>query len=308
MTKKRTPYAELYCQNCQSQHTATNARYRLASFADWLKAEYRITDLEKVKVEHVLAYKGHLAKSGLDPISQARYLETLRSFFRWCCAEGLLSNDPAKGVRSPRGIINRERAYLQTSEMRALFDVIDPKGRHGKRDKAMTWALAMGLRVGEVTTLNVQDVIASRDDKSLPELRIHGKRSYERIIPLPQPAYDALTDYLNTRQAVPQDTPLFVCCYAGESERRLTTRAVQKWFADLARKAGLPKSKWHVHVCRHAFAVRMIYESNMPGSIYTLARMMGHANISVTEKYLHVGPAGRAAMESAVMSDPLAQP
>jgi site-specific recombinase XerD len=295
----------LFCQNCQSVHTATNAKYRLLSFARWLEAEHRVTDLEAVTVAHVLSYKTHLAKSGLAATSQARALETLRSFFRWCHAEGLIDHDPAKSVKSPRAVLNQEPEYLTSDESKRLFDAIASNGKHAARDRAMAWVLAVGLRVGEIVGLNVGDVLLPTDGK-LAGLRIHGKRSYERIIPLPQVAYAVLTDYLSTRQDAPQNAPLFACHYAGQSERRLTTRAVQKWWADLVTSAGLDKSKAHPHAARHGAAMRWLYQSNTPGGLYTVSRMLGHSSIQTTQRYLHVGPQGRAAMESAVMSDPLA--
>jgi integrase/recombinase XerC len=295
---------DLFCQNCQSVHTATNAKYRLASFAKWLDAEYSVTDLEVVTVAHVLAYKQHLAKSGLAATSQARALETLRSFFRWCHAEGLIAHDPAALVKSPRAVLNQEPEYLTTDESRTLFDAIDPRGRHAKRDRAMTWVLSAGLRVGEVVSLNVGDVLPPADGK-LAGLRIHGKRSYERIIPLGGAAYAAIMAYLKERGQVASDAPLMACRYAGESDRRLTTRAVQKWWADLVTSAGLDKSKAHPHAARHGAAMRWLYQSSTPGGLYTVSRMLGHSSIQTTQRYLHCGPQGRAAMESAVLSDPL---
>jgi len=62
--------------------------------------------------------------------------------------------------------------------------------------------------------------------------------------------------------------------YAGESERRLTTRAVQRWFGDLVTSAGLPKSKAHCHAARHGFATRLLFEGHTPGSLYTLSRLL----------------------------------
>ena len=302
MTKHLT--VTLYCQNCQSPHTATNARYRLLAFASWLETEYQITDLEAVTVQHVLAYKGHLAGSGLAATSQARIIETLRSFFRWCKAEGLIDRDPAALVKSPRAILNREPDYLTTEDTRKLFEVI-PNGKHGKRDRAILWALALGLRVGEVVGLNIGDVIPPEAGK-LAGLRVNGKRAYQRVIPLSKAAYDTLSAYLGERGQAPNDAPLFVGNYGGDCERRLTTRAVQRQFAKLVAIAGLPKSKAHPHASRHGAAMRWLYESTTPGALYTVSRMLGHSSIQTTQKYLHVGPQGRAAMESAVMSDPLA--
>jgi len=201
--------------------------------------------------------------------------------------------------------LNREPEYLTTEETRRLFAAIDPNGKHGKRDRAIAWVLALGLRVGEVVSLTVGDVIPAEAGK-LAGLRVHGKRSYERIVPLSQVAYDTLTAYLGERGQAPNDGPLFVGNYAGETERRLTTRAVQRLFANLVAIAGLDKAKAHCHASRHGAAMRWLYESTTPGALFTVSRMLGHSSIQTTQRYLHVGPQGRAAMESAVMSDPLA--
>jgi len=294
----------LFCQNCQSAHTASNARYRLLAFARWLEAECQVTDLEAVTVSHILAYKAHLASSGLAPASQARSLETLRSFFRWCHEEGMIDHDPARSVKSPRAVLNREPEYLTTDESRKLFDAIDPNGKHAARDLAMAWALAVGLRVGEVVSLNVGDVIPPAAGQ-LAGLRIHGKRSYERIIPLPQVACAAITGYLRLRADRPGagDVPLFVCRYAGDDCRRMTTRAVQRWFAKLVTSANLARSKGHPHAARHGFATRLLFEGNTPGGVYTVSKLLGHGSLATTEKYLHLD---RRAMQTAIMADPLA--
>lgn len=289
----------LFCSNQQSQHTATNAKYRLLSFARWLESEHQVTDLEAVQVQHILSYKQHLAQSGLAPSSQARELETLRSFFRWCHSEGMIDHDPAKSVKSPRATLNKEPEYLTTDESRKLFDMTD---RTDKRGLAMLWGLTVGLRVGELTALDVQDLIPPKDGK-LAGLRTRGKRLYERTVPLAQVAYTAIADYLSTRHDAPKDSPLFACRYAGESDRRLTTRAVERWFSNLVVSAGLPREKGHPHAARHGFATRLLFEGNTPGSLYTVSKLLGHTNLSTTEKYLHLD---RQAMQTAILADPLA--
>jgi len=315
MTEQNT--ITLFCQNCQSTHTASNARYRLLAFARWLETECQVTDLEAVTVSHILAYKQHLAKSNLAPASQARALETLRSFFRWSHQEGMIDHDPARSVKSPRAVLNREPEYLTTEESRKLLDAIDSNGKHAARDLAMAWALAMGLRVGEVVSLNVGDVIPPAAGQ-LAGLRIHGKRNYERIVPLSQAVYAAIAGYLSLRADRPgagdplkgdtyplkgDDAPLFVCRYAGDDCRRMSTRAVQKWFADLVTSANLARSKGHPHAARHGFATRLLFEGNTPGGVYTVSKLLGHGSLATTEKYLHLD---RRAMQTAILADPLA--
>ena len=190
---------------------------------------------------------------------------------------------------------------MTTDESRKLLDAIDPKGRHAKRDKAMLWALAVGLRVGEVVALNVGDVLPPKDGQ-LAGLRVHGKRSYERIVPLSGAAYGAIADCLKERGQTAPDAPLFAGVCAGDTQHRLTTRAVEKWFADLVTSAGLDGSKGHPHVARHGFATRLLFEGHAPGSLYTVSKLLGHSNLSTTEKYLHLD---RRAMQTAILSDPL---
>lgn len=294
----------LFIENCQSAHTAESAKYRLRAFSRWIESEFGITEVEQVEARHVLAYKTHLSKSGMAPTSQARVIQNIRAFFHWLHAEGIIPTDPARNVKAPRAELNKEPTYLETDETRRLFEAI-PNGRHARRDRAILWVLALGLRVSEVTNLNVCDLILPNGN-GLAGLRVHGKRSYERIIPLPHAAHDALTDYLGTRHDAPNDAPLFVGNYGGDCERRLSVDAVQKWFKNLVDAAGLPREKAHPHAARHGAAMRWIYESTAPGGIFTVSRLLGHSSISTTQRYLHVGPQGRAAMESAVMSDPLA--
>ena len=299
--KRKSNPIDLYSQNCQSVHTQRNSGYTLRRFADWLKETYQVDEIEQVTAAHVIAYRQHLEQSELAPISVARTLECIRSFSRWAYSEGLVPVDFARNVKSPRPTLNREPTYLETNETRRLFDAIDPAGRHAKRDQAMAWVLATGLRVGEVVALNVGDVIPPADGK-LAGLRVHGKRSYERTIPLSKAAYDAIQSYITERGNVAQDAPLFACRYAGESDRRLTTRAVEKWFADLVTSAGLDKSKAHPHAARHGFTTRLLFEGNTPGSLYTVSRLLGHTSLATTEKYVHLD---RAALQTAILNDPL---
>ncbi|MBN1889463.1 MAG: tyrosine-type recombinase/integrase [Thermoflexales bacterium] len=290
---------KMFVQNCQSQHTAKNAAYRLNAFASWLEAQYHITDLEAVQVRHILAYKTNLASGALQPVSQARALETIRSFFRWCVEVGLLEKSPAEGVKSPRPELNREPAYLETDEMKRLFDLVG-QSRHGTRDLAMLWCLATGLRVGEVITLDVKDVVPPNGDGQA-WLQVHGKRSYARTIPLPGPAHTAILAHLVDLGDVAGDAPLFPSQWG----QRMSRSTVQKWFAGLVESAGLDKSKGHPHAARHGAAMRWVYQSNTPGGIFTVSKMLGHQSLQTTQRYLHLGEQGRRAMVSAIANDPL---
>ena len=286
----------LYCDNQRSPHTARNALYRLRAFARWLQDECHVTDLERVKTEHILAYKLTLAH--LAPSSQARTIETLRGFFRWCHEQGLIAADPASTVKSPRALVGAEPEYLTTDDTRRLLNSVDVGSPYAARDHALLWALAYGLRAGEVAGLNCADVLAAHDGR-MPALRVTGKGTRQRVIPVCAAAYEALTAC-----SAGQSGPLFVCAYAGTRDRRMGVRAIEKRFTAACARAGLPGGKAHPHAARHGAAMRWLYESKGPGGIYVVSRALGHSRVSTTEAYLRLD---MGALETTILSDPLAQ-
>jgi len=160
------------------------------------------------------------------------------------------------------------------------------------------------LRVGEVAGLNVGDLIEPKKRGELPGLRITGKGVRQRVIPIAEEAHKAITKYLAGRGEMSKDDPLFTCVYDGDTNRRMTTRAIQKRFTVLCEAAKIAPDKAHPHAARHGFAMRMLFQAKVPGSIYVISRMLGHSSISTTEKYLH---SNRGMMEKAVLADPLAR-
>jgi site-specific recombinase XerD len=289
----------LYTQNQRSPHTAKNALYRLRCFANWLEREHRIKDLKKIQTQHILNYKANLCH--LAASSQAGIIETIRGFFRWCYAEQLIAHDPAAQVKSPRPLRNKEPEYLTTEETRKLFNCVDRHSPYAKRDRALLWTLSYGLRVGEVASLSVGDIVYQKE--RLPGLRVRGKGTRERIVPLCDAALKVIRQYLSARNHPPTDAPLFVCTYSGEDNRRMTTRGIQERFKRLCKRAGIKPEKAHCHACRHGAAQRWLFESTAPGGVYTVSHLLGHGSISTTERYLRLD---KRALEVAVLSDPLA--
>jgi site-specific recombinase XerD len=295
---------ELYAANCQSPNTGKNAHHWLTAFAAWLEESYRVRDLSKARPEHVIAYKTHLTGRGLAASSVARCCECLRSFYRWACDQGMIDRDPAKSLKSPRAVLGKEPTYLETAEVKRLFKAINSRDRHAKRDRAMLWTLAVGLRAGEVVSLNIASVIPPSNG-DLAILAVEGKRNYARQVPLSRKAYAALGAYLDTRPEAEPTEPLFTVRYCGDACKRMTIAGLEKRFRVLCERAEIDDDKQHPHACRHGAAMRWLYQSSTPGGIYTVSRLLGHSSIQTTQKYLHVGPVGRRAMAEAVLSDPL---
>lgn len=291
----------LFCSAQVSPHTARVYSYQLRRYAAWLQAEYRVK-IEKATTAHVLAYKAAL--SHLAPASQARMVAAVRAFYRWAKEAGIIKTDPAMAVRPPRAIRDQEPVYITLDEQRRLIASVDDYARHAARDRAMLWILAHGLRVSEVSGLNVGDVIEPKAD-ALPALKVRGKGSKARSVPIGSAAYAAIVAYLDQRGTPDKAEPLLVCQSASDDAKRLTVAGLQWLFAKYAERAGLDPEKWHPHAARHGFATRLLFETSTPGGVYTVSKLLGHGHISTTEIYLHIN---RGQLDQAVIGDPLNVP
>lgn len=296
------PNITLFCDNQQSPHTQRNARYILRRFATWLETRHGVT-IENVTPGHVIGYRQWLERR-MTPTSAARQIHCIRSYSRWAFQEELIPLDFARNVKAPRAERNREPEFFSTDESRKLFGAI-PNTKHQRRDLALLWCLSYGLRVSEVINLSCGDLIAPTDGK-LPALSVSGKRAYHRLVPISARAHQDIMAYAESRGQSAHDAPLFVGCYSDSKERRLSVDSVQKWFASLVALAGLDKAKAHPHAARHAFVMRMLFESEGgPATLYVVSKLAGHTNLTTTERYLHFGEQAKQAAESMILADPL---
>ena len=287
----------LFATNQVSPETERCYQYQLRSFAEWMAGSRGVHDMEDVTTADLLAYKQSLAR--LAPATQKRYLATLKSFFAWAAEAGIIPADPAVGVKLPKAIQGKAPTYCTTTETRALLRSVAP-GRYAKRDLAMLWCFAHGLRVAEVAALDVRDVTAPTGD-GLAALRVRGKGRKVRTVPLGREAYRATRAYLRERGQAGGRDALLVCSYGGRT-KRMSRRGIQERFSVLATMAGLPPDKRHPHAMRHGFGTRMLFESNAPGGIYTVSKLLGHSRVSTTEVYLHCS---QRRLEQAMLADPL---
>lgn len=233
----------------------------------------------------IRAYLGRLAKAGMAPSTAARRLSALRQFFRFLHAEGLRPDDPAQAVDSPR----QGRAlpkYLSEDEVERLLDAARRRdGAEGKRLIALMEVLyATGLRVSELVGLPLGAL--GRDGRILT---VRGKGGKERLVPLTEPAMDAVADYLDVRDAfVPkrgvEKSRRFLFPSRGR-EGHLTRARFAQVLKALAADAELPPAKVSPHVLRHSFASHLLAHG---ADLRALQRMLGHADIATTQIYTHV--------------------
>ena len=233
-------------------------------------------DPRELGAADIRRFVASLHGGGLAPRSLARLLSAWRGFFDWLVRSGDLAANPCQGIRAPRAARTLPEALSpdDASRLVALEDGSDL----GLRDRALfELAYSCGLRVSELTGLDAGSV-----DASSGEVRVTGKGSKTRIVPVGGPALEALARWLPVRDrlAAAGEPALFV----GRSGRRLAPREVQRRIKRRAALAGLGVDV-HPHMLRHSFASHVLQSS---GDLRAVQEMLGHASIASTQVYTHL--------------------
>ena len=261
------------------RHERRLAAHTLAAYSrDGALLEKRAAgrDPRELGAADIRRFVASLHGGGLAPRSLARLLSAWRGFFDWLVRSGDLAANPCQGIRAPRAARTLPEALSpdDASRLVALEDGSDL----GLRDRALfELAYSCGLRVAELTGLDVGSV-----DASSGEVRVTGKGSKTRIVPVGGPALEALARWLPVRDrlAAAGEPALFV----GRSGRRLAPREVQRRIKRRAALAGLGVDV-HPHMLRHSFASHVLQSS---GDLRAVQEMLGHASIASTQVYTHL--------------------
>lgn len=213
--------------------------------------------------------------------SIGRKISAVRSFFRFLVRRGLIRKNPAEHVATPKA----EKpipVFLPVDDMFRLLDGIDTGSLQGLRDKAMLEVLySTGIRVSELTGMNKQDF-----DDGQGLIRIRGKGSKERIVPVGKRAIEAVRAYrkaLEENRAFPV-APDEHAVFLGNRGKRIVPRAVYRILADWVRTCGIP-FRISPHKIRHSFATHML---DAGAGLRSVQEMLGHKSLSTTQKYTHV--------------------
>jgi integrase/recombinase XerC len=258
-----------------SFHTERSYLSDLEQFADFLG------DVSPAQIDH-LALRGFLAdlmNRKIKKSSIARKLSSIRTFFKYLNRAGILKNNPARLVSTPR----REKrlpAVLTADDTQRLMEA--PGRFTGEnyetvlRDRAVLETLySTGIRASELAGIN-------RNDLSRPErlIRIRGKGKKERIVPIGRTALGALDNYLERKKSGADNAAVFT----GPSGKRLTVRTVQRILENYRKKLGF-QQKASPHTLRHSFATHLL-ESG--ADLRAIQELLGHASLSTTQRYTHL--------------------
>lgn len=225
----------------------------------------------------LMRYIATLHGRGLSGRSLARALSAWRAFYRFVLErDRSLGEDPCAGIKAPKS--PRRLPSALSPEEAARLVTIDDADPLAMRDRALLeLAYSSGLRLSELAQLDL-----GACDLATGEVRVLGKGSKERVVPVGTAARAAIQRWLAVRGALAAagETAMFV----GRPGRRLSPRAIERRLAQWAIRQGLSRHV-HPHMLRHSFASHVLQSS---GDLRAVQEMLGHASIASTQVYTHL--------------------
>jgi integrase/recombinase XerC len=274
-----------------SAHTVRAYESDLAQFLTFLaqKTGRRRADLTADDLDHleIRAFLGDLHRRGNARASAARKLAAIRGFGRYLRREGVLENDPAALVGTPKRE-QRLPAHLAETEMTRLLESPDTSSPLGRRDRAILELFyASGLRLSELVSLNLEDI-----NLSTRVVRVMGKGGKQRIVPFNRTTEAALRAWFQDLEGFPSprperrkklSIPVFLNYQGGRLSARSVDRLVRKYMAACSSRLGISP-----HALRHSFATHLLEHG---ADLRAIQELLGHARLSTTQRYTHVNAA-----------------
>ncbi|MEM8560679.1 MAG: site-specific tyrosine recombinase XerD [Pseudomonadota bacterium] len=261
-----------------SDNSLSSYRRDLRQFHHWL-VEKKSSSIMRAGRSDLQAYLGARLQQGQSPRSTARFMSCIRGFYRYMLREGRLTVDPTLDVDSPK--LGRQLPKsLSEQDVEALLQAPDLDIALEYRDRTMLELLyACGLRVSEITTLQLTQISLNQG-----VLRVFGKGSKERLVPMGEEALSWLSGYLSgPRQELLKGLPSDVV-FPSRRGRQMTRQTFWYRIKIYARRADI-KMELSPHTLRHAFATHLL---NHGADLRVVQLLLGHSDLSTTQIYTHV--------------------
>jgi integrase/recombinase XerD len=270
--------AYLNLERALSGNTVESYRFDLVRLGAYFHQQ-GIGALDEATPDLLTSYVRALYDVGFAAASIQRSLSSLRKYFAFAVAEGAATTDPSGLLESPRSS-RYLPSVLSIDEIVKILESIEIAKRGGARDRAMLETLyATGMRVSELAVFSQEHLLW---EEGL--VRVFGKGSKERIVPIGQVALDWITRYMDTERPFFSKPHTDSTVFLNMRGRALSRMGIWKIIQQHAAHSGMTK---HVspHTFRHSFATHLLEGG---ADLRTVQEMLGHANIVTTEIYTHV--------------------
>tara|TARA_B100001063_G_scaffold69468_1_gene63534 strand:- start:509 stop:1405 length:897 start_codon:yes stop_codon:yes gene_type:complete len=253
-----------------SKNTSLSYNRDLKKLAEFITS-LNISSYELIDEDICSAWIGDLYNKGNNPRSIQRHLSSAKGLFRYLKKNGLISMSPFDLVTAPKTSSNLPDV-LSPEDVEQLLN-FKPTSLIEIRDMAIIELMySSGLRVSETVGVNISDF-----EEDMSFLRVIGKGTKTRLVPLGRFAINAIKNWLLEREKIVRKTDAL---FLNSQGTRLSVRSVQMRLKALALKQGLPPI--HPHMLRHSFATHMLESS---GDLRTIQELLGHSSLSTTQIY-----------------------
>ncbi len=230
-----------------------------------------VTNYSDIKEEICSAWIGDLYSQNNKPKSIQRHLSSAKGFFRFLKKNNLISSSPFELVTAPKSS-NTLPDILSPEDVEQLLN-FKPSNTIEIRDMAIVELMySSGLRVSETVNINISDF-----EENMSFLRVLGKGSKTRLVPMGRFAINAINNWISEREKISNNTDAL---FLNSKGSRLSVRSIQLRLKKMAIKQGLPPV--HPHMLRHSFATHMLESS---GDLRTIQELLGHSSLSTTQIY-----------------------
>ena len=257
-----------------SEHTIVAYRKDLNQFIDFLNAK-EITSLKSISERTLKLYIVKLNEDGLNLSSIGRKLSVLRGYFNFLLKNKLISKDISASIKNPK--LKRKLPEIITLDsFLKILKLLDEDSEKNKNHKLIFELLyGCALRVSELCNLNIGDI-----DLDRKSIRVVGKGSKTRVVPLGNKSLNILNEYLNTRESTRKTEPLILTSTNRRIYPKYVSRLVKKYLSKVS-----DVTKKSPHILRHAAATHMLDNG---ADLLAVKEILGHENLSTTQIYTQV--------------------
>lgn len=264
-----------------SSNTLIAYQSDLSQFCDFLITNFEIQDITKANHHQIRSWLVFLIDESISPKSINRKISTLKSYYKYLLREEIIQENPMLKVISPKSP-RLLPSFIKETEMDQLNESVDfGSGFNGVRDKLiLVMFYTTGIRLAELINLKISDV-----DLSNRTIKVLGKRSKERIVPITATLATLIMQFLPLRNATiieshqENNSHLFTTEGGKQIYAKLVYRIVTKYLTYVS-----TNPKKNPHTLRHSFATSML---NHGADLNALKEILGHSNLAATQIYTH---------------------
>ena len=262
-----------------SGNTVSSYKNDISSLLGFLET-FGITDPSQVNKKDLNSFFSSLGKTGLSSNSAARYYSSIKGFFRYLFIQNYIKENPMEKVSSPK-LKKGLPLVLSVTEVDSILSRPDASIVLGLRDKALLELLyACGVRVSELLGLKVSDLFFNEE-----MIRVFGKGSKERLVPVGRSAVKWVKEYLiKSRTMLEKKHKSENFLFLNKRGTKLSRMGIWKIVDKYVKDAGI-KKEVHPHTFRHSFATHLLEGG---ADLRAVQEMLGHADISTTQIYTHI--------------------